>query len=175
MNPSLVEDTHAYFLSLGGLGPRVQGKFMWRRPCGLWKPFPQQFKQANPKAMSLLSPSPFVSWPAQKKTRRSKSVVPMRSNQFAGSLPKPPVLELKEREQWNWLKEKVLNCETSPSQLNPNAQVVFGTGNWIRTFSFAGKPRVPRRRRKGCPSLVPRECWADHRGNGDESRGRLLG
>ena len=101
-----------------------------------------------------------------KRPEESKAVVRYAEPiQHAGSLPKPPVLELPEgtkTEQWNWLKEKVLNCETRASQLNPNAQVVFGTGNLDTDLFLCGKPRVPRRRRKGCPSLVPREnCWSE--------------
>ena len=161
MNPSLVEDTHALLLELRRLRSEgVREIYVEEETLrALEEALPQRFKQANPKATSLLSPSPFVSWPRPEKDPKNRNPwFAMRNQSSLPSLPKPPVLELPEgtkTEQWNWLKEKVLNCETCASQLNPNAQVVFGTGNLDTDLFLCREAPGAEEEKKGLPFVGP--------------------
>lgn len=41
--------------------------------------------------------------------------------------------------QWNWLKEKVLNCEVAQKELKPGKQIVFGVGSLDADIFFCGE------------------------------------
>ena len=41
--------------------------------------------------------------------------------------------------RWEWLREKVLECETCNAELNPNGKVVFGEGNLNADIFLCGE------------------------------------
>jgi uracil-DNA glycosylase family 4 len=43
------------------------------------------------------------------------------------------------QERWEWLKERVLNCETCIANRNPDRQIVFGVGNLDADIFFCGE------------------------------------
>ena len=57
-------------------------------------------------------------------------------------LPSPPVLDLPEGDQasqWEWLRERVLNCPTCQANLNQQGKVVFGVGDTDADLLFCGE------------------------------------
>lgn len=162
MNPSLVEDTHALLLELRRLRSEgVREIYVEEKTLrALEEAFPTTVQASQPEGnVAIESESVRELATPGKRPEESKSVVRYAEPiQFAGSLPKPPVLELPEgtkTEQWNWLKEKVLNCETCASQLNPNAQVVFGTGNLDTDLFLCGEAPGAEEEKKGLPFVGP--------------------
>ena len=116
MNPSLVEDTHALLLELRRLRSEgVREIYVEEKTLrALEEAFPTTVQASQPEGnVAIESESVRELATPGKRPEESKSVVRYAEPiQFAGSLPKPPVLELPEgtkTEQWNWLKEKVLN------------------------------------------------------------------
>ena len=72
-------------------------------------------------------------------------------------LPAPPVFELPEgskQEKWEWLRQKVLDCETCKSELNPDGKIVFGEGDLDADIFLCGEA-------PGGPLLGPRPCGPD--------------
>ena len=58
-----------------------------------------------------------------------KKELPSDTLEDSCRLPQPPVFQLPEgtkESRWEWLREKVLECETCNAELNPNGKVVFG-------------------------------------------------
>jgi uracil-DNA glycosylase family 4 len=58
------------------------------------------------------------------------------------SIPSPSILELPvgdKQTQWEWLKERVLNCPVCNSHLKPGKKVVFGVGNIDADIFFCGE------------------------------------
>ena len=58
------------------------------------------------------------------------------------SLPEPPKVELPAGDrlaQWEWLRERVLNCPTCQANLNPQGKVVFGVGDSDADLFFCGE------------------------------------
>ena len=58
------------------------------------------------------------------------------------SLPEPPVVELPEGDrssQWEWLRDRVLNCATCQANLNPEGKIVFGVGDPDADLFFCGE------------------------------------
>lgn len=43
------------------------------------------------------------------------------------------------QERWEWLRERVLNCETCVANRNPDRQIVFGVGNLDADIFFCGE------------------------------------
>ena len=57
-------------------------------------------------------------------------------------LPFPPKIELPDGEkkvQWDWLRRRVLECETCNAELNPNGRVVFGEGDLNADLFLCGE------------------------------------
>lgn len=57
-------------------------------------------------------------------------------------LPPPPVLDLPEGDresQWEWLRQRVLNCPTCQANLNSEGRVVFGVGDINADLLFCGE------------------------------------
>lgn len=57
-------------------------------------------------------------------------------------LPPPPVVELPpgdKQTQWDWLRQRVLNCPTCRQHVKPGKQVVFGVGNLEAEIFFCGE------------------------------------
>ena len=75
-----------------------------------------------------------------------KSGKPTQPTSVSGSepisLPEPPLVDLPagtKSEQWAWLKERVLACETCSKQIKPGKQVVFGVGHLDADIFFCGE------------------------------------
>ena len=74
------------------------------------------------------------------------------------SFPSAPKLELPEggkAEKWNWLKDRVMSCETCKQQLNPNAKVVYGVGNLDAEIFFCGEAPGAEEEQQGEPFVGP--------------------
>ena len=73
-------------------------------------------------------------------------------------IPKPPAFELPDgskEERWSWLRDKVLECTTCQSELNPGAKVVFGTGNLDADIFFCGEAPGAEEEQQGLPFVGP--------------------
>ena len=74
------------------------------------------------------------------------------------ALSTPPQISLPEgskKEQWNWLKERVLGCETCKSELNPNGKIVFGVGNLDADLFLCGEAPGAEEETAGEPFVGP--------------------
>jgi uracil-DNA glycosylase family 4 len=70
----------------------------------------------------------------------------------------PPQFSLPEgskQEQWDWLKNRVLGCDVSKSELNPDAQVVFGVGSLNADLFFCGEAPGAEEEKAGEPFVGP--------------------
>ncbi|BET67672.1 hypothetical protein ASA1KI_25900 [Opitutales bacterium ASA1] len=59
-----------------------------------------------------------------------------------GTLPPPPVVQLpsgSKRERWEWLRQRVLNCETCRAHTPEGLKVVFGVGDIDADVFFCGE------------------------------------
>lgn len=73
-------------------------------------------------------------------------------------IPAPPVFELPEgskEERWAWLRDKVLQCPTCQSELNPNGKVVFGTGNLNADLFLCGEAPGAEEEQQALPFVGP--------------------
>jgi uracil-DNA glycosylase len=73
-------------------------------------------------------------------------------------VPEPPALELPDgskEERWSWLRDKVLECPTCQSELNPNGKVVFGVGNLDADLFFCGEAPGAEEEQQGLPFVGP--------------------
>jgi len=59
------------------------------------------------------------------------------------------------QEQWGWLKERVLGCETCKSELNPNGKIVFGVGNFDADLFLCGEAPGAEEETAGEPFVGP--------------------
>lgn len=74
------------------------------------------------------------------------------------SIPEPPLLELPEgskQDRWNWLRQRVENCPTCLSELNPNGKVVFGSGNLDADLFLCGEAPGAEEEQQGQPFVGP--------------------
>ena len=70
----------------------------------------------------------------------------------------PPVFELppgSKQSQWEWLREKVLNCATCLANRNPDCQTVFGVGNLDADIFFCGEAPGVEEEQQGEPFVGP--------------------
>jgi uracil-DNA glycosylase len=70
------------------------------------------------------------------------------------TLPEPPMFELPEgdrQSQWEWLRDRVLNCPTCQANLNPQGKVVFGVGDCNADLLFCGEAPGADEEAKGEP------------------------
>jgi len=70
----------------------------------------------------------------------------------------PPEITLpkaSKQEQWDWLKERVLGCETCKSELNPNGKIVFGVGNLDADLFLCGEAPGAEEETAGEPFVGP--------------------
>ena len=70
----------------------------------------------------------------------------------------PPQITLPQgskNEQWAWLKDRVLGCETCKSELNPNGKIVFGVGNLDADLFFCGEAPGAEEETAGEPFVGP--------------------
>ena len=63
--------------------------------------------------------------------------------------------EQSKKEQWAWLREKVLSCETCNAELNPDGKVVFGMGNLDADIFFCGEAPGAEEELQGLPFVGP--------------------
>ncbi|MGH8018010.1 MAG: uracil-DNA glycosylase family protein [Opitutaceae bacterium] len=78
--------------------------------------------------------APSVSMPVAHKTPQAAAA--------ASTLPPPPVIQLPEgtkRERWEWLRDRVLTCETCRAHTPEGCKVVFGIGNIDADIFFCGE------------------------------------
>jgi uracil-DNA glycosylase family 4 len=70
----------------------------------------------------------------------------------------PPEFSLPEgskQEQWDWLRNRVLGCDVCKSELNPEAQVVFGVGSLDADLFFCGEAPGAEEEKAGEPFVGP--------------------
>ena len=100
--------------------------------------------EPDPDAVAPVVEEPVSVAPLPKASEPKPSVQAVNS-----TLLTPPQITLPQgnkQEQWDWLKERVLGCETCKSELNPNGKIVFEWEIRMRIYFFAGKH--PERKRK---------------------------
>ncbi len=76
----------------------------------------------------------------------------------APELEPPPVVQLPDgspREQWDWLRERVLGCEVCRRNLNPGKKVVFGVGSLEADLFFCGEAPGAEEEARGEPFVGP--------------------
>lgn len=76
----------------------------------------------------------------------------------APELEPPPEVRLPDgspREQWEWLRERVLGCEVCRRNLNPGKQVVFGVGSPEADLFFCGEAPGEEEENRGEPFVGP--------------------
>lgn len=74
------------------------------------------------------------------------------------SLPPPPSFEIPDgnkEEKWEWLRKKVLECETCNTELNPSGKVVFGEGNLDAELFLCGEAPGAEEEVAGSPFVGP--------------------
>ena len=89
---------------------------------------------------------------------RSKTKEPKVEKENIHSLPAPPVFELPEgskQDQWEWLRQKVLQCEICNSELNPEGKVVFGEGDLNADIFLCGEAPGADEELAGAPFVGP--------------------
>ncbi|MGE9291269.1 MAG: uracil-DNA glycosylase [Puniceicoccales bacterium] len=62
-----------------------------------------------------------------------------KSNPLLANPPQFTLPEGSKEERWQWLREKVLNCEVCQKHLNPDKKIVFGVGNLDADIFFCGE------------------------------------
>ncbi|MBT5692517.1 MAG: uracil-DNA glycosylase [Opitutae bacterium] len=71
----------------------------------------------------------------------------------------PPTIEVptsgSKKERWEWLREKVLNCETCVANRNPDRQIVFGVGSLDADIFFCGEAPGEEEEKQGEPFVGP--------------------
>jgi len=80
------------------------------------------------------------------------------TSQSATPIPNPPVVELPEgtsREQWAWLRDRVLSCPVCNAHLKPGKKVVFGVGNIDADIFFCGEAPGAEEEVQGEPFVGP--------------------
>ena len=73
-------------------------------------------------------------------------------------LPAPPDFELPEgskQEKWEWLRQKVFDCETCKSELNPDGKIVFGEGDLDADIFLCGEAPGADEETAGVPFVGP--------------------
>ena len=86
------------------------------------------------------------------------STIVKPSKEVESKLPSPPILDIpkgNKSEQWKWLEDKVLNCETCNSELNPNGKIVFGQGNLNADLFLCGEAPGADEEIEGMPFIGP--------------------
>ena len=77
---------------------------------------------------------------------------------ITASLPPPPSFEIPDgnkEEKWEWLRKKVLECETCNAELNPSGKVVFGEGNLDAELFLCGEAPGAEEEVAGSPFVGP--------------------
>ena len=98
------------------------------------KHFNQEETKAKPSDEIISEP---LSKKKQAPIRQPKTTEPKEK-----SFPPPPSFNIpngNKEEQWNWLREYVLNSEVCKSQLKPDKKIVFGVGNLNADIFFCGE------------------------------------
>lgn len=83
---------------------------------------------------------------------------PAKIKNVAPALPSPPSFEIPEgnkEKKWEWLRQKVLECETCNGQLNPSGKVVFGEGNLDAELFLCGEAPGADEEIAGSPFVGP--------------------
>ena len=73
-------------------------------------------------------------------------------------MPAPPVFELpkgSKQVQWEWLRQKVFDCETCKSELNPDGKIVFGEGDLDADIFLCGEAPGADEETAGVPFVGP--------------------
>ena len=94
-----------------------------------------------------------VKEPAPSKTKEPK--VEKEKKTF---LPAPPILnflKVVSKIQWEWLRQKVLDCETCKSELNPDGKIVFGEGDLDADIFLCGEAPGADEETAGVPFVGP--------------------
>lgn len=124
--------------------------------------FPQPRAVAQRADRSPPSPAPRSSEDGKPDKAGAQKSEPKAIRAFAedssSNLPAPPVFELPEgskEERWAWLREKVLQCPTCQSELNPNGNVVFGTGNLNADLFLCGEAPGAEEEQQALPFVGP--------------------
>jgi DNA polymerase len=111
-----------------------------------WRDEGQTVVQVSDAAMEALRLAVQAQSRAEGSSRDDKAAVklaPKATKQVKpSSLPEPPELELPEGDrssQWEWLRDRVLNCATCQSNLNPKGKIVFGEGDPDADLFFCGE------------------------------------
>jgi uracil-DNA glycosylase family 4 len=76
----------------------------------------------------------------------------------SGDLTPPTIVvpsEGSKQERWEWLREKVLNCEICIANRNPDRQIVFGVGNLDADIFFCGEAPGEEEEKQGEPFVGP--------------------
>lgn len=84
--------------------------------------------------------------------------LPSNTPEDSCRLPQSPVFQLPEgtkESRWEWLREKVLECETCNAELNPNGKVVFGEGNLNADIFLCGEAPGAEEEIAGSPFVGP--------------------
>ena len=93
-----------------------------------------------------------------KMIRGESEVVISSDEEKERGFPSPPSISLPDGNkstQWNWLKEKVLQCEICNRELNPQGKVVFGVGNLDAEIFFCGEAPGAEEEKEGIPFVGP--------------------
>ena len=115
------------------------------------QPVPEPTTVKVPSVVQRVSSAPTV--------EESQTVSPKTSaTETNPKLLSPPEFSLPEgskQEQWDWLKNRVLGCDVCKSELNPDAQVVFGVGSLDADLFFCGEAPGAEEEKAGEPFVGP--------------------
>ena len=106
-----------------------------------------------PDAVTSVVEEPVSVVPLPKASEPKSSVQAVNPELFT-----PPQIILPQgskKEQWDWLKERVLGCETCKSELNPNGKIVFGVGNLNADLFLCGEAPGAEEETAGEPFVGP--------------------
>ncbi len=82
----------------------------------------------------------------------------VKVEKITASLPPPPSFKIPDgnkEEKWEWLRKKVLECETCNAELNPSGKVVFGEGNLDAELFLCGEAPGAEEEVAGSPFVGP--------------------
>lgn len=118
---------------------------------------PKPERDVSPSGGPELHPIRIEPFDRPKALRKPSRSVPAEAVPDADFGP-APVIQLPDgsrREQWEWLRERVLGCEVCQRNLNPGKQVVFGVGSLEADLFFCGEAPGAEEETRGEPFVGP--------------------
>lgn len=108
-------------------------------------------RKPEPKVSENTTPEIDLSKATSKGKKSGPADTASTSDPRLGEIPQFDIPDGSKKEQWETLRDRVLNCEVCRSNLNPGKKVVFGTGNLDAEIFFCGEAPGADEETEGAP------------------------